>query len=113
MRKGKETCVTIEIARWCFAVAFGSVTSAIMASGAYADELTALKAQLDGLGAQVSRIEAPPATALPQSFGSLSIRDGQGNFSTAPERMSDRINPDSGATISVFPTAEPAPSAEI
>jgi hypothetical protein len=85
----------------------------VTVTGTCADELTALKAQIEDLSAKVSRIEAEPALPPPSSSGLLSIRDGQGVYATAPEPMRDHIKPDSGITILAFPTADGAPSGEI
>ena len=103
--------MTIKIAHWLCTFAFGSAALGVTAIGARADELTALKAQIEDLKAGVPRIG--PSVTLPSDFGSLSAGDGQGIYSVAPERMSNQVKPGSGVTISVFPSEVAAPSAEI
>jgi hypothetical protein len=49
---------------------------------------------------------------MPSGFSLLSIRDGSQEAVVA-ERGRDRINPDSGMTLSVLPAADVAPAAEI
>jgi hypothetical protein len=91
----------------------GGAAFAVMSTSAQADELSALKAQLEALQTRVSQLEAQPATSMPSGYSLLSIRDGGGNYSTLPQRQEDRIDPNSGVTISVLPTAEMAPVAEV
>jgi len=105
-------CVTIKIAHWLFTFALGSAALGMMAIGASADELTALKAQIEDLQLRAHAAEAGSMT-LPSNLESLSIDDGQGIHSAVPERMSDRIKPDSGTTVSAFPSGVAAPAAEI
>jgi hypothetical protein len=90
----------------------GGAAFAVMSTSAQADELTALKAQLETLQARVSQLEAQPAASMPSGFSLLSIRDGS-NGTVVPERQSDRTDPDSGITLSVLPAADVAPTAEI
>jgi hypothetical protein len=92
----------------------GGAAVAVTATAARADELGALKAQIEGLQSRVTQLEAQPQTSMPSGYSLLSIRDGQGNFAGAtPERASDRIHEDSGFTVSVVPTADAAPAAEV
>jgi hypothetical protein len=91
----------------------GGAAFAVMSTSAQADELSALKAQLEALQTRVSQLEAQPATSMPSGYSLLSIRDGGGNYSTLPQRQEDRVDPNSGVTISVLPTAEMAPVAEV
>jgi hypothetical protein len=85
------------------------VCAAILAEGASADELSALKAQIEELEGRLPEIDIDPAVSLPSSSGQVSVRDGRAVGSTVAEPMRDRIKPDSGATIYGFPTS----SAEI
>jgi hypothetical protein len=80
-------------------------------AGAWADELTALKTQIDALGARVSGMDAESTSG--DSSEAVTIRKGQGTYLTAPERATDRIKADSGVTISVSPAFEAAPTAEL
>src|SRR6185312_13007152 len=90
----------------------GGAAFAVMSTSAQADELTALKAQLETLQARVSQLEAQPAASMPSGFSLLSIRDGS-NGTVVPERQSDKVDADSGITLSVLPAADVAPTAEI
>jgi len=93
----------------------GSAAIAVTASGAQADDLTALKGQLEALQARVTQLEAQPQTSLPSGYSLMTFRKGSGVYDTLPMKQSDRISqgPDSGYTISVMPTADVAPVAEI
>jgi len=91
----------------------GGAAFAVMSTSAQADELSALKAQLEALQSRVTQLEAQPATSMPSGYSLLSIRDGGGVYSTPAEPMRNRIDPNSGITISVLPTADVAPAAEI
>src|SRR5262245_6445984 len=91
----------------------GGAAVAVMSTSAQADELDALKAQIEALQARVTQLEAQPATSMPSGYSLLSIRDGGGAYSTMPEPASDRMDPNSGVTISVLPAADVAPAAEI
>ena len=78
---------------------------------AQSDELTALKKQIDALGARVSGIEAgPPSGATAEA---VTVRKGQGSYLTAPTRASDRVKADSGVTISLSPISDAARTAEL
>ncbi|QIG47226.1 porin [Nordella sp. HKS 07] len=92
----------------------GSAALAVTATAARADELGALKAQIEGLQSRVTQLEAQPQASMPSGYSLLSIRDGQGNFQgVLPERAADRVRDDSGFTLSVVPTADAAPAAEV
>jgi hypothetical protein len=93
----------------------GSAALAVTATSAQADELGALKAQLETLQSRVSQLEAQPQASLPSGYSLLSLRDGSGDYGLPQERASDRIGnrPGDGVTISVVPTADAAPMAEI
>ena len=90
----------------------GGAAFAVMSTSAQADELTALKAQLETFQARVSQLEAQPAASMPSGFSLLSIRDGS-NGTVVPERQSDKVDADFGITLSVLPAADVAPTAEI
>jgi hypothetical protein len=86
-----------------------------MATGAQADELSALKAQLEALQSRVSQLESQPAPQLPEGTKLLTMRKGQGSYSMlAAQPASDRLQPEQGYTIAVTPTADmPAPVSEV
>ncbi len=89
-----------------------------MASGAQADELAALKAQLEALQSRVNTLEAQPAPAaqLPPGASFVTFERGSRMDFVAPVPVKDRINTndDAGFTIAITPTADmPAPVAEI
>jgi len=90
----------------------GGAAFAVMATSAQADELTALKAQLEALQARVTQLEAQPATSMPSGYSLLSMRDGSQEAVVA-ERQADRLDPNSGVTFSVMPSADVAPAAEV
>jgi hypothetical protein len=86
-----------------------------MATGANADELSALKAQLEALQARVSQLETQPAPAVPAGTKLLTIRKGQLTSSmNAPLPAKERLQDYQGYTIAVTPTADmPAPVSEV
>src|SRR5947209_366642 len=90
----------------------GGAAFAVMATSAQADELTALKAQLESLQARVTQLEAQPATSMPSGYSLLSIRDGS-QAAVVPEAQRDKIDPNSGFTLQVLPSADVAPAAEV
>jgi len=76
-----------------------------------ADELTSLRKQIDELGNRASDLEAERATG--EGAGAVTLRKGQGTYSTAPERATDRVGTDAGVTIAVSPDSAVAPTAEL
>jgi hypothetical protein len=89
-----------------------------MATGAQADELTALKAQLEALQSRVNSLEsAPAAAALPEGYSYMAYGRGSGsNDDWGKESAIDRVNQsdDRGFTVAITPTADlPAPVAEV
>lgn len=89
---------------------------AVMATAgmARADDLGALKAEIEALQSRVSELEAQPQASMPSGYSLLSIRGGQGTFEgVLPERSADRTREDQGFTLSVLPTADAAPAAEV
>ncbi len=92
----------------------GGAAVAVTATAAQADDLSALKAQIETLQSRVSQLEAQPQASLPSGYSLMSIRDGQGTFEgVAPERSADKVRDESGFTLSVLPTADAAPAAEV
>lgn len=89
------------------AIAFGI-------ANAHANDLAALKAEIEALQTRVSGLEAGPRAALPSGYSLLSIRDGQADFRVfRPEGQDDEVRADAGFTLSVVPTADAAPQAEV
>src|SRR6185503_4144832 len=87
---------------------------AVTATAARADDLSALKAQIDALQSRVSELEAQPQAAMPSGYSLMAIRDGQGTYEgVLPERNADMVRDSSGFTLSVLPTADAAPAAEV
>ena len=92
----------------------GSAALAVTATAARADDLADLKAQIEALQSRVSQLEAQPQAAMPSGYSMLSIRDGQGTFEgVLPEKYGDRVRDEQGFTLSVMPTADAAPVAEV
>ena len=94
----------------------GSAALAVMATGAQADELSTLKAQLEALQNRVDTMEAAPAP----SYGDkslLTFERGEGTNTWGAYAAQDTANvgtADNGFTIGITPTADmPAPVAEI
>ncbi|QIG46743.1 porin [Nordella sp. HKS 07] len=101
----------MKVTKW--ALLAGAAVAAT-ATAAQADDLGALKAQIEALQTRVSQLEAQPQASMPSGYSLLSIRDGQGNFEgVLPERFADRVDEGSGFTLSVVPTADAAPAAEV
>src|SRR6188508_2723904 len=60
-----------------------------------AEDLSALKAQIEALQTRVSQLEAQPQAAMPSGYSLMSIRDGQGTYEgLLPERNADRVRED-------------------
>jgi len=92
----------------------GGAALAVTATAARADDLSALKAQIEALQNRVSQLEAQPQAAMPSGYSLMALRDGQGVYDgILPERNGDRVREESGFTISVMPSAEVAPVAEV
>lgn len=84
------------------------------AAEARADDLAALKTEIEALQARVSGLEAGPRAALPSGYSLLSIRGGQAAFERfRPLGQDDQVDADAGFTISVLPAADAAPAAEV
>src|SRR5215208_7244507 len=101
--------------KWLRRALLGGAALSVMATGAQADELSALKAQLEALQSRVSQLESQPAPQLPEGTKLLTVRRGQGTYSMlAAQPASERLQPEQGYTIAVTPTADmPAPVSEV
>jgi hypothetical protein len=89
-----------------------------MTSAAHADELAALKVQLESLQSRIADLEQAPAapSRAPAGASLLTFDRGSQLAFVAPTPARDRanINDDAGFTIAVTPSADlPAPVAEI
>jgi hypothetical protein len=92
----------------------GGAALAVTATAARADDLSALKAQIEALQTRVSQLEAQPQASMPSGYSLLTFRDGQGTYQgVLPERNADQVREDSGFTLSILPTADVAPAAEV
>lgn len=91
----------------------GGAALAVTATSARADDLAALKAQIEALQSRVTQLEAQPEAAMPSGYSLLSLRAGQIDLDQSSIRPADRIAEESGFTISVMPTADAAPVAEV
>ena len=102
--------------KWLRRALLGGVALSVMATGAQADELSALKAQLEALQARVNTLEAQPAPALPAGYSLMSFERGEGGNDDVVYVAKDAINTTDGRgfTIAITPTADlPAPVAEV
>ena len=102
--------------KWLRRGLLGGVALGALATGAQADELADLKAQLEALQARVAQIEsAPPAAAVPEGSSLVTARRGQLSSSMiAPEPVKDRVREHQGFTFAISPTADmPAPVTEV
>src|SRR5262245_54980687 len=92
----------------------GSAALAVTATAARADDLSDLKAQIEALQRRVTQLEAQPQASMPSGYSLMALRDGQGTYEgVLPERYGDREHEDSGFTLSVLPSADVAPVAEV
>jgi hypothetical protein len=103
--------------KWLRRALLGGVALSVMAAGAQADELSALKAQLESLQARVNTLETQPATTtMPEGVSLISFSRGQGTLSDwgNDPGLNNQQPANRGFTINVTPTADmPAPVAEI
>ena len=101
--------------KWLRRALLGGAALGVMASGAQADELSALKAQLEALQSRVSQLETQPAPTLPPGAKLLTVRKGQLAYNEIlPMRASEQLRDHQGYTIAVTPTADlPAPVSEV
>lgn len=106
---------------WLRRALLGGVALGVMATGAQADELTALKAQLDALQSRVNQLEASGSTGaampnLPDGASWITFHRGsdlgwdQSTFARPQEYMPESR----GYTIAITPSADlPAPIMEV
>jgi hypothetical protein len=104
--------------KWLRQALLGSVALGVMATGAQADELSELKAQLEGLQSRVNQLEQQPSYAsLPEGASFLTLSRGSAefpNYGTQAARDANNTPADRGFTIAVTPTADlPAPIAQV
>jgi hypothetical protein len=98
----------------------GGAAFAVSATAAQADDLAALKAQLESLQARVSQLEAQPAPSVPEGYQLVSISDyaedsyrpGVGSYMMG-KGSADRLRGSNGTTISIFAAADVAPSTQV
>ncbi len=91
----------------------GGAALAVSAAGAQADELTALKAQIESLNARVATMEAAPS--VPAGYQLLTIREGSQPVIPGLEVLrKDALAMGNSATvISILPTADAPAATEI
>ena len=103
--------------KWFPSMLLGGVAIYVMASGAHADELADLKAQLEALQSRVNTIETAPAANVPAGTMLMTASRGQGSNATwgnESARDAANISTDRGFTVAINPTADlPAPVTEI
>ncbi|WP_119389758.1 hypothetical protein [Taklimakanibacter lacteus] len=101
----------MKITKWAL---LSGAAMLVATTAARADDLSALKAEIEALQTRVSQLETQPQASMPSGYSLLSIRDGQGTYEgILPERAADRVQENSGFTLSVLPTADAAPAAEV
>lgn len=98
----------------------GGAAFAVSATAAQADDLAALKAQLETLQARVSQLESRPAPSVPEGYQLLTVSDaaedsyrpGIGSYMMG-KGSADMLRGTNGTTISILPTADVAPSTQV
>ncbi len=104
---------------WLRSTLLSGVALGATAIGAQADELTALKAQLEALQSRVNQIESTEAAGsinAPDCASYITFRRGSdlGDTQTLRTRFQEEIPDDRGFTIAITPTADlPAPIMEV
>ncbi len=101
--------------KWIRRALLGGVAMTVMAAGAQADDLSALKAQIEALQARVNTIETKGA-ALPEGVSFVTFQRGHKAIKSVNQVSEglDSIPESRGVTIAVTPTADlPAPATEI
>ena len=106
---------------WIRRTLLGGVALGVTATGAQADELSALKAQLEGLQSRVNQLESSATTSaaptgMPQSDSWITFHRGSdiGWDQKTHARPQEYIPEDRGFTIAITPTADlPAPVHEV
>ena len=92
----------------------GGAALAVMTTGAQADELTALKAQLEALQNRVDTMESAPASYEGKSLLTFERGQASNTWDVVASKDAASTNKDSGFTVAVTPTADmPAPVAEV
>ncbi len=111
---------TLPTNRWVLRALLGGAALGAMATTAQADELSALKAQLEALQSRVNSIELPAANAgqagYPEGASFITYRRGSylGDEKGLKDRIQGRMPDDRGFTIAITPTADlPAPVMEV
>ncbi len=103
--------------KWLRRALLSGVALGVASTGAQADDLNALKAQLEALQSRVNQLESTPApAALPDGASLITFKRGQGSLSDwNTDRKAEGIIPqDGGFTIAITPTADvPAPVTEV
>lgn len=84
----------------------GGAALAVTSAGAYADDLSALKAEIQALNSRVAQLEATPS--VPAGYSLMTISDGQamvvpGNDMNAQDRAAYS---DKATVIGILPTAD-------
>jgi len=101
----------MKVTKWAL---LASAAVAVTATAARADDLGALKAEIEALQSRVSQLEAQPQASMPSGYSLMALRDGQGTYEgVLAERNADKVREESGFTLSVMPTADVAPAAEV
>ncbi len=102
--------------KWIRRALLGGVAMAVMATGAQADDLSDLKAQIEALQARVNTIESRGA-ALPEGVSMITFQRGAKEIAMVggdDTKLLDRAPEGRGFTIAITPTADlPAPATEI
>ncbi len=101
--------------KWIRRALLGGVAMTVMAAGAQADDLSALKAQIEQLQARINKIEARGA-ALPEGVSLITFQRGHQKIKMVneSEKAIDQVSDSRGLTIAITPTADlPAPATEI
>ena len=100
--------------KWLRRALLGGAALGVLATGAQADELSALKDQLAALQSRVSQLESSPSD-LPAGAKLITVRKGQLSYNEIlPMRASEQLRGHQGYTIAVTPTADmPAPVSEV
>ena len=106
------------LSRWGCGALAGGVAFAAMVAGAQADELSALKAQIEALQSRVNQVEAAGPTASnarSEGVSYISFRRGSDiAMSGRSGRAGDDSPSDRGFTMAITPTADvPAPVMEV
>ncbi len=101
--------------KWLRQALLGGAALSVLATGVKADELSALKAQLEALQSRVNQLETAPTETLPPGARLLTVRKGQGAYANqAALPASERLRDHQGYTIAITPTADmPAPVSEV